>query len=286
MPASSSNIKTILVTGAARGIGYELVKQYAAVEPKATTTIIATVRDVTRAPQIDALIKAGHDNIKLVQLDAGDDASIAAAVPAIAALSDHVDLLVNNAGIQSKGPAHIGEAKRENILEVYSVNVVGPLAVFQALLPLLKAAKTTPVVVNVTSTMGSNKLETGALGWGPSAIAYASSKATLNFINSSLATAYKDITFLGIHPGWVQSTFLIIITIAYLFILFYLLQLTWARSTASHPPPSPTAPRASAMSSPAARTRTAASTFPLTTPSCPFDRSFSDLLIYVVPLYL
>lgn len=222
MPASSSNNKTIVVTGAARGIGYELVKQYAAVEPKATTTIIATVRDVTRAPQIDALIKAGHDNIKLVQLDAGDDASIAAAVPAIAALSDHVDLLVNNAGIQSKGPAHIGEAKRENILEVYSVNVVGPLAVFQALLPLLKAAKTTPVVVNVTSTMGSNKLETGALGWGPGAIAYASSKATLNFINSSLATAYKDITFLGIHPGWVQSTFLIIITIAYFiyFILF------------------------------------------------------------------
>jgi len=195
--------KTILVTGAARGIGFELIRQYAHEDP--TTLVIAAVRDTAKADQVLELIKSGV-NVKLVQLDSTDDASIAASVPKVQALTDHVDLLINNAGILPPGDKKPAETTRPDFLTVLDVNSAGPLAVFNAYEPLLKAAKGNAVVANISSTVGSIAHPFGASGeFGAGKLAYGVSKAALNYITRALATTYTDITFLALCPGWLQT---------------------------------------------------------------------------------
>lgn len=196
-----TSTNTILITGASRGIGLELVKQYAAEGPK--NLIIAAVRDLAKARELQDLAKT-HAHVKTVQLDADSDQSIAASVEAVKALGvDHINLLVNNAGVLSAGKDTIAEVKRSDIAQVFSTNVTGALLVVQAYLALIKASKITPVVANISSIVGSNVH--GPQTFGPTMISYGMSKAALNYFNSVAPHVYNDIVFLAIHPGWVQT---------------------------------------------------------------------------------
>ncbi|KAJ6666112.1 hypothetical protein lerEdw1_001016, partial [Lerista edwardsae] len=212
---SGGNFHSVLVTGANRGIGLELVKQFLG-QPQPPKWVFATCRDPhgERAQDLKALASK-YPNLVILQLEATDEASIkAAAEEAKARLAGTgLNLLINNAGVMP--PSTLETMTKENTLSVYKINVVGPMLVTKAFLPLLKtAAKKSgekqlssrkAAVINITSIGGS-------IGTPPSmntfpVIAYRCSKTALNMLTRCQSLEYNadGILCVSIHPGWVKT---------------------------------------------------------------------------------
>lgn len=192
----------IFITGANRGIGLEFVKQYSAL---ATTKLLfATCRSETKATELKQLA-ANNDKIKIIELDVKDYGKYEKVVHEVtkAVGSNGLNLLINNAGIHIKADFH--DAKRDDMLEVYEVNVVAPLLFTRALTPLLqlssKAGHKT-FVANISSKVGSIADNTSGQMY-----AYRTSKAAFNQVSKSLSIQLKEdnIIVAPIHPGWVQT---------------------------------------------------------------------------------
>ncbi len=176
---------TIVITGANRGIGLELARQYAL----AGHDVVRTIRgsDSAEAPIGGTL-----------SLDVTDAASVAHFAQALEGVA--IDLLINNAGIS--GPTEQSSTAMDfaGFTSVLDANVLGPLRVTQALLPNLRKAPAAKIGV-VSSLMGS--LASAQSGH----VAYRASKAAVNKVFQCLAT---DLTGEGIavtmlHPGWVRT---------------------------------------------------------------------------------
>ncbi len=136
-----------------------------------------------------------------------DDESVARAARALAGQTDHLDALVNNAGIL--GPrAHALKESATQMLSTYQVNVFGAVRVTQAFLGLLKAARCARVV-NVSSGLGSLTLTSDFTGRdsGFNHLGYNSSKAALNGVTVSLANALREfgIKVNSADPGYVAT---------------------------------------------------------------------------------
>ncbi|MEQ8692503.1 MAG: SDR family oxidoreductase [Pseudomonadales bacterium] len=181
----------VCITGANRGIGLELAKQYAA----SGNHVFATCRNPDSADALNAL--AG-ENLSVHQLTPTDGDSVAALASALPA----VDVLINNAG--TPGPAPEQQAALsmdfDGWLETFNVNTLAPLRVLQGLHPLLKDG-TDAKAITITSQMGSLDLN-----W-PTMYAYCSSKAAVNKVMRmiSLELAKDGIAVGLIHPGWVKT---------------------------------------------------------------------------------
>ncbi|EWM09929.1 LOW QUALITY PROTEIN: short-chain dehydrogenase, partial [Kutzneria sp. 744] len=170
----------ILITGANKGLGLETARQLAAAGHK----VWLGSRDADRGRRAAAEVGA-----VFVQLDVTDDASVAAAADAVAA-GGGLDVLVNNAGVQVEmGPDgvlatgdHTGEVMRTTL----DTNVVGPVRVLHAFLPLLQRSAS-PVVVNVSSGLASltHVSSPDFQAYGYPGVAYPTSKAALNMTPSS-----------------------------------------------------------------------------------------------------
>lgn len=189
--------RTIVITGAGRGLGLGLATRLAA----AGDRVIGTARRPDTAAELAAVAD------RVIALDVADDASISAAVDAVADL-DHIDVLINNAGIdaravgaeaEARGPLDLGRA---DFLAVLDVNAVGPLLVTRALLPQLRAAEGA-VVLNVSSQLGA--MTFGHRGGRD--IAYNASKSALNMVTVRTATELEadGVALIALHPGWVQT---------------------------------------------------------------------------------
>jgi NAD(P)-dependent dehydrogenase (short-subunit alcohol dehydrogenase family) len=186
----------ILITGSNRGIGLELVRQYAA---RPDTRIFATCRRPEAATALNAIATAHPDRVTVLPLDAADEHAIEAAARTVAAQTDGLDILINNAAINPRSDQSI-TVDAALMTETFQVNAVGPLLVTRALLPLLKAG-TNVRVMNVSSQMG-------ALQWRPGGqYGYRTSKAALNMVTRCLAMdlGSQGITTITVHPGWVQT---------------------------------------------------------------------------------
>lgn len=193
----------ILITGANRGIGLELVRQYVA---KASTRMLfATCRDESKATELRQVAANSDNKVKILELDVRDYDKYEKIVDQVtkAIGSEGLNLLINNAGIHIKADFH--DAKRDDMMEVYEVNVVAPLLFTRALTPLLqtsaKAGHKT-FVANISSKVGSIADNTSGQMY-----AYRTSKAALNQLSKSLSIQLKasDIIVAPIHPGWVQT---------------------------------------------------------------------------------
>lgn len=176
---------TILITGANRGIGLELARQYEA----AGDSVIRTMRDISGA----------GPSIGTVQpLDVTDAASVDALAKALD--GQPIDLLINNAGIA--GPTRQGSTDMDfdGFAQVLDANVLGPLRLTQALLPNLRKAGGARIAV-ISSRMG--QLATAMTGH----VAYRASKAAVNKVFQVLATdlAPEGIAVAMLHPGWVRT---------------------------------------------------------------------------------
>ncbi len=183
----------VLITGANRGIGLELARQYA----ERGDHVMACCRNPDGADALNAL--AG-DNLSVYQLTPTDADSVAALAAAVG--DKGVDTLINNAG--TPGPAPDQQAALsmdfDGWLETFNVNTMAPLRVLQALVPLLEASDKAKAIT-ITSQMGALDLN-----W-PTMYAYCSSKAAVNKVMRmiSVELAAKNIAVGLLHPGWVKT---------------------------------------------------------------------------------
>uniref|UniRef100_A0A8C8RGF9 C-factor-like n=1 Tax=Pelusios castaneus TaxID=367368 RepID=A0A8C8RGF9_9SAUR len=210
------HIRSVLVTGSNRGIGLELIKRFIG-KPNPPEVIFATCRDPdgARAQELKNLASK-HPNVMILQLEATDPGSIkAAAKKAEAHLGGSgLNLLINNAGVMP--PSTLESATSEDMLNVYKINVVGPLLVTQAFLPLLKKAAqgsnqkgmscSKAAIVNISTVLGSIEKTPESFFFVP-VVSYRCSKAALNMLTKCQSMGYKDAGILctALHPGWVQT---------------------------------------------------------------------------------
>jgi NAD(P)-dependent dehydrogenase (short-subunit alcohol dehydrogenase family) len=185
----------VLITGANRGIGLELARQYA----ERGWNVIATARVPAEATGLKA-IAAKHPGLVIEALDVTNHAQ----VDALAAKyrGRPIDILLNNAGISGGNEnAKFGQMNYDAYYNVHAVNVVGPVKMAEAFLPNV-AASAQKKIINITSGQGSI-----AKTWG-CCYFYRSSKAALNMMmrNIALELKPKGITVGLISPGFVRDT--------------------------------------------------------------------------------
>ncbi|KAF9470557.1 NAD(P)-binding protein [Pholiota conissans] len=170
-----SNSKIYFVAGATRGIGLALVAAIASKEP--TALIYAGGRNPSGSPQLVELTGKYPGRAELVKYIAGDKAGNEALAKEIGHKHGHIDTLIANAGI-AKGMGKIHETSVQNYEEHFSVNVIGPVVLFQAFYDLLKASSL-PRFVAITSGAGSiEMIEDTPMDTS----SYGMSKAALNWI--------------------------------------------------------------------------------------------------------
>jgi NAD(P)-dependent dehydrogenase (short-subunit alcohol dehydrogenase family) len=191
-------MERILITGASRGIGLELARNYL----ERGDLVLATARNLNLdvAADLYALAAQHRDRCHLLSLDVTDEAAIVALAAQAATLVDGLDVLINNAGVfpRNERPETLDA---QVLLETLHVNAVAPLIVVRELLNLLRHGQR-PRIVNITSQLGS--LTRRASG---RCYSYCSSKAALNMLTRSLAFDLQDdgIIAVVVHPGWVQT---------------------------------------------------------------------------------
>jgi len=195
MSGIQAHMKIALVTGANKGIGREVARQLAA---KGFHVFIGARNRSAGRKAADEIAKKGG-KATFLEIDVSDNNSVAAAAREFAKASDHLDVLVNNAGIIVDGDDAILEINDELLRKTLETNALGALRVMRACVPLLAKSKA-PRVINVSS--GGGQLTGGADGWAP---AYCISKTALNGVTSQLAAALPKFAVNSVCPGWVRT---------------------------------------------------------------------------------
>jgi NAD(P)-dependent dehydrogenase (short-subunit alcohol dehydrogenase family) len=182
-----------LVTGANQGIGLDVVRKLAATQWRVFLT--------GRSPDsVDRAASLFSPSVIPIVLDVTDQASIDRAVKTVSETVDHLDVLVNNAGILDDNDDTILDLPAERLRRMFETNTIGPLLVTQAFIPLLRKS-TAARIINVSSGVGR------LTGMGPAVPAYGISKTALNGLTGKLAAALKSdgIAVNAVDPGWVRT---------------------------------------------------------------------------------
>ena len=181
---------TVLVTGASRGIGSELVKQYSADGAQ----VIACVRDTAAAPGLDGV----NGNVRVVQMDTGSPESIAAAAAQVG--DQALDVVINNAGYVGGAKQGIDDVDLDEWHRTLDINTIGPLLIARAFKANL-AASGDGKLMNVTSQLAASTWPFGGM------LVYSSTKAAFSKVAQILALDWKEdpITVALVHPGWVRT---------------------------------------------------------------------------------
>jgi NAD(P)-dependent dehydrogenase (short-subunit alcohol dehydrogenase family) len=189
---------TALVTGGNKGIGLQTVRELAA----DGWTVFLGSRDPDRGKQAAAELTG---DVRVVALDVTSDESVAAAVDAVAAAVPALDVLVNNAGITG-GRQPALETAPADFLAAYGVNLLGPVRVTRAFLPLLRRSAA-PRIVNVSSGMGSHGLvsDPDRVESGLVSLVYPSSKSALNMVTVMYAKALPEFRVNAVDPGYTAT---------------------------------------------------------------------------------
>ena len=185
-----------LVTGANRGIGFEVVRQLAR---KGFHVFLGARNSAAGTAATKKLRSEGAGDITFLQIDVSDGDNVRRAAEEFSGQADHLDTLVNNAGLALDDDQDILKISLETLETTLRTNTTGPLMVAQAFLPMLKKSGA-PRIVNVSS--GGGQLTDGADGWAP---AYCISKTALNGVTSQLAAALPHFAVNSVCPGWVRT---------------------------------------------------------------------------------
>jgi NAD(P)-dependent dehydrogenase (short-subunit alcohol dehydrogenase family) len=188
----SSTENIALVTGANKGIGFEVARQLAG---KGFRVFLGARNEKAGR----AAAKNIGESATFLKLDVSNPASVREAAAEFGKSADHLDVLVNNAGIIVDGDDAILKTTPEQFESTARTNALGPLLVTQTFHSLLSKSLA-PRVVNVSSSGG--QLADGADGWAP---AYCISKTTLNSVTVQLAAALPKFAVNSVCPGWVRT---------------------------------------------------------------------------------
>jgi NAD(P)-dependent dehydrogenase (short-subunit alcohol dehydrogenase family) len=188
------NQKTALVTGANKGIGFEVVRELT----RLGLRVFLGARNA-KAGRAAAEKLGSEGDVIFLEIDVSDDKSIRAAAEELSRHSDRLDVLINNAGILLDDDKDALTITREIFENTVRTNTLGPWLVAQAFTPLLKKSRQ-PRIVNVSS--GGGQLEDGADGWAP---VYCVSKTALNGVTVQLAAALPKFAVNSVCPGWVRT---------------------------------------------------------------------------------
>src|SRR5436309_1966064 len=180
---------TVLVTGAARGLGLDFVKQYAA----KGWQVLACARDPAAAA-----LKAVKGHVQRHQLDVTDHKAAAALAKKLS--GEAIDVLINNAGIAGREAGTLGSIDPAVWRDTFEVNTLAPMMMAEAFVEHVARSKNRKMIA-ISSRLGSIGLNDGGH------YAYRASKTALNMEWTSLAkdTADKGLICAVLHPGWVQT---------------------------------------------------------------------------------
>jgi NAD(P)-dependent dehydrogenase (short-subunit alcohol dehydrogenase family) len=198
-----SKQKIALVTGANKGIGYEIA---AGLGTLGWRVGVGARDEQRREAAVEKLRAAGADAFG-VPLDVTDDASVAAAAGLIEERAGRLDVLVNNAGITGGAPQTPTTVDPATVRATVETNVIGVIRVTNAMLALLRRSAS-PRIVNMSSSVGSLTLQlTPGAETGPIAVAYAPSKTFLNAVTVQYAKELHDTNILinAACPGFVAT---------------------------------------------------------------------------------
>jgi NAD(P)-dependent dehydrogenase (short-subunit alcohol dehydrogenase family) len=190
-------MKYVVITGAGGGLGSELVKLYL---ERGDCVEGIDLKESEKS------IRAGYDypdRYHFTCVDITSDDQVNAAAAAIARKTDHIDLLINAAGVLTKnGENHLEDFDISASLKVFDINALGPLRMAKAFLSLLKRGEDR-VLVDISSEAGSMQTNNNYVR----RYDYCMSKAAVNMQCVILQRYLRpdDIKVLAVHPGWMQT---------------------------------------------------------------------------------
>ena len=202
--ALKHNGKIALITGANKGIGFEVARQLGA----EGITVLLGARNPQLGEAAAAKLKAEGADAHFIELDVTKPETIAKAAEKIRAEHGRLDILVNNAGVFLKGDGPPSVADTDAVRQTLEANFFGVLAVTQALLPLVRNAPSGRIVM-VSSGLGSLTWNADP-SWsfaGIKPLGYNGSKAILNMLTVQLAWELKDtpIKVNIVNPGYTAT---------------------------------------------------------------------------------
>jgi NAD(P)-dependent dehydrogenase (short-subunit alcohol dehydrogenase family) len=186
---------TILITGSNRGIGFELVQQYA----KEGCQVLACCRNPAAANELNAFAKK-FIHVKVYPLDVTSEKQTADLAATLSAVP--IDVLINNAGIGTRADDHYSLISREQMHAMYLTNAIAPLEVSKAFIQNVAKSQLKKIIY-ISSELASIG---GNINGGIS-YSYRASKTAGNALMKNLSIDLKSqgIKILAIHPGWVQT---------------------------------------------------------------------------------
>ncbi|MCQ9636730.1 SDR family oxidoreductase [Chryseobacterium sp. WG23] len=200
-------MKSALVTGANKSIGFEVVRQLA---QKGIYVYLGSRNLQNGVEAVDQLKAEGLNNIEAIQLDITDDESVKNARLEIGKKTKILDILINNAGIYGGYPQTALGATIDQFKATYDANVYGVIRVTQAFIDLLKKSPE-PRIVNVSSSQGSITLHSNSTYkyYDNKGVVYLSSKSAMNMFTVVLAYELKDTAFKinAVCPGYTKTDF-------------------------------------------------------------------------------
>ena len=190
--------RVAVVTGGNRGIGFEICRQLA---KRGDVKIVLTARDEKKGNAAAKKLRGDGLEADFHVLDVTDEASIHALAGWLETSCKRCDVLVNNAGIMAdpRG-SRVLDSRLETWHDTLATNLIGPLLLIQALVPLMKKHGYGRIV-NMSSGQGQLS------DMGPGTPAYRVSKTALNALTRTLAAELKGSGILvnSMCPGWVKT---------------------------------------------------------------------------------
>jgi NAD(P)-dependent dehydrogenase (short-subunit alcohol dehydrogenase family) len=190
-------VENILITGAGGGLGAALTEDFL----RAGATVFAAVR--TKSQRLAELHERVGARLFVLTMDVADESSVKAAINQISAVTDHLDVIVNNAGVNLKETVDlkIEDIDFTNMRAVLDVNAIGPLIVLKHSLRLLLKG-TRRIIANISSEAGSIS-GCQKRDWYD----YCMSKAALNMASKILQNDLRDrgVKVFAIHPGRMKT---------------------------------------------------------------------------------
>lgn len=185
--------KTVLITGANRGIGLAASKKFL----QEGYHVILGIRDLEKGKQ--TVNELNSDEVSLVQLDVGKKESVLAAMNEIKSKFDKLDVLINNAAINYDTWHNALDCDMKEIMETIQVNLIGAWGMVHAMVSLLEKSEAASII-NMSSGAGAIDSITG------STPGYSVSKAALNVLTINMSHSLpSNIKINAMCPGWVRT---------------------------------------------------------------------------------